>query len=43
VAANYPVYEASYPKNLSQLPVIRGNNGQADISTSDLLQGTYPQ
>jgi hypothetical protein len=43
VAANYPVYEASYPNNLSQLPVIRGNNGQADISTSDLLQGTYPQ
>jgi hypothetical protein len=41
--ANYPLYEASYPTNLSQLPVIRGNDGQADISTSDMLQGTYPQ
>jgi hypothetical protein len=41
--ANYPLYEASYPTNLSQLPVIRGKDGQADISTSDMLQGTYPQ
>jgi hypothetical protein len=41
--ANYPLYEASYPNNLSQLPVIRGINGQADITTSDILQGTYPQ
>ncbi len=43
VGANFPMYESSYPKNLSQLPVIRGSNGQADISTSDVLQGTYPQ
>jgi hypothetical protein len=42
-AANYPLYEASYPSNLSQQPVIRGGNGQADISTSDILQGAYPQ
>jgi hypothetical protein len=43
VAANYPMYESSYPNNLSQLPVIRGSNGQADVSTSDVLNGTYPQ
>jgi hypothetical protein len=43
VAADYPMYEASYPKNLAQLPVIRGSNGQADVSTSDLFSGTYPQ
>jgi hypothetical protein len=42
VAADYPIYESSYPKNLSQLPVIRGSNGQADVSTSDILNGTYP-
>lgn len=40
--ANYPAYEASYPKNLSQLPTIRGANGQADVTTSDLLAGAYP-
>ena len=39
---NYPAYEASYPGNLSQLPVLRGANGQADVTTSDLLNGTYP-
>jgi hypothetical protein len=37
------MYESSYPNNLSQLPVIRGSNGQADVSTSDVLNGTYPQ
>ncbi len=42
VGADYPVYEASYPKNLSQLPLIKGPNGQADITTSDLLTGAYP-
>ena len=42
VGADYPAYEASYPKNLSQLPVIKGPNGQADVTTSDLLNGSYP-
>ncbi|HEY1974976.1 MAG TPA: hypothetical protein VGG89_00345 [Candidatus Baltobacteraceae bacterium] len=42
VAANYPIFESAYPSNLSQLPKISGNNGQADISTSDLFTGTYP-
>ncbi|MGB8964360.1 MAG: hypothetical protein WCB99_01850 [Candidatus Cybelea sp.] len=41
-ATDYPAYEASYPKNLSQLPLIKGPNGQADITTSDLLSGAYP-
>jgi hypothetical protein len=39
---NYPAYEASYPNNLAQLPTIKGPNGQADVSTSDLLNGSYP-
>ena len=42
VAADYPAYEASYPNNLTQLPSIRGKTGQADISTSATLTGTYP-
>jgi len=42
VGANYPAYEAAYPQNLSQLPRIRGSNGQADITTSAVLTGTYP-
>jgi hypothetical protein len=37
------MYESSYPKNLAQLPVIRGSNGQADVTTSDVLSGSYPQ
>ncbi|MBV8197327.1 MAG: hypothetical protein JO263_04275 [Candidatus Eremiobacteraeota bacterium] len=40
--ADYPAYEASYPSNLSQLPQIRGANGQADVTTSDTLSGAYP-
>ena len=39
---DYPAYEASYPANLSQLPRIRGVNGQADVTTSDVLNGAYP-
>ena len=39
---DYPAYEASYPVNLSQLPRIRASNGQADVTTSDILNGTYP-
>lgn len=42
VAANYPIFESAYPANLSELPKISGSNGQADVSTSDLLTGTYP-
>ncbi|MGA8574975.1 MAG: hypothetical protein WB609_04710 [Candidatus Cybelea sp.] len=39
---DYPAYEASYPNNLSQLPLIKGPNGQADVTTSDLLTAAYP-
>jgi hypothetical protein len=39
---DYPAYEASYPQNLQQLPLVTGNNGQADVSTSDLLIAAYP-
>jgi hypothetical protein len=42
VGADWPLYEASYPSNLSQLPVIKGANGQADVTTSDLLTAAYP-
>jgi hypothetical protein len=42
VGADWPVYEASYPGNLSQLPVIKGPNGQADVTTSDVFSGMYP-
>jgi hypothetical protein len=41
-ATDYPAYEASYPKNLAQLPLIKAPNGQADVSTSDKLFGLYP-
>ncbi len=41
-AMDYPAYEASYPQNLAQLPLIKGPNGQADVSTSDKLMGLYP-
>ena len=40
---DYPAFEASYPANLAQLPRIRGANGQADVTTSDVLNGAYPQ
>ena len=36
---DYPAYEASYPKNLEQLPLIKAPNGQADVTTSDPLIG----
>ena len=39
---DYPAYEASYPSNLAQLPLIKGPRGRADVSTSDILSGTYP-
>lgn len=40
---NYPAFEASYPKDLGQLPLIKGSNGQANLTTSDLLTKVYPQ
>jgi hypothetical protein len=42
VGADWPAYESSYPSNLSQLPVIKGPNGQADITTSTAFAGQYP-
>lgn len=39
---DYPAFEASYPLNLAQLPRIRGSNGQADVTTSDILTAAYP-
>ena len=42
VGADWPAYESSYPKNLSQLPLIAGPRGQADITTSDVLTAAYP-
>ncbi|MFY9710450.1 MAG: hypothetical protein WAK88_09810, partial [Candidatus Cybelea sp.] len=41
-ATDYPAYDSSYPQNLSELPLIKGPNGQADVSTSDKLGGQYP-
>jgi hypothetical protein len=40
---DWPLYESSYPKNLSQLPLIKGRNGQADVTTSDVLTAAYPR
>jgi hypothetical protein len=42
VGTDYPAFEASYPHNLTQLPKITAPNGQADVTTSDLLNGAYP-
>jgi predicted small lipoprotein YifL len=39
---NYPAYESAYPQNLSIAPPIAGANGQANVTTSAALQGTYP-
>ncbi|MBV8638619.1 MAG: hypothetical protein JO322_11070 [Candidatus Eremiobacteraeota bacterium] len=39
---DYPAFEAAYPQNVSQSPVITSTSGQADITTSDALAGTYP-
>jgi hypothetical protein len=43
VGTDWPAYESSYPNNLSQLPPIKGPDGQADVTTSDLRSGTYPK
>lgn len=42
VGANWPLYEASYPNNLAQLPLIKGPNGQANITTSTVFATPYP-
>ncbi|HTU83420.1 MAG TPA: hypothetical protein VMF61_14910 [Candidatus Acidoferrales bacterium] len=39
---DYPAYEASYPNNLNETPNIAGPGGQSDVTTSGLLNGTYP-
>jgi len=39
---DYPAYEASYPQNLSQFPLIKAPSGQADVTTSDALRAQYP-
>ncbi|HZZ65908.1 MAG TPA: hypothetical protein VFE17_10445 [Candidatus Baltobacteraceae bacterium] len=41
-AFDYPAFEASYPANLQQTPVISAASGQADVSTSDVAGGQYP-
>lgn len=42
VGTDWPAYESSYPRNLSQLPLIKGPSGQADVTTSDVLTAAYP-
>ena len=42
VGADYPLYEASYPDNLSQLPLIKGPSGRADVTTSAFAVASYP-
>ena len=41
ISYDYPAFEASPPGSTSQLPVIVGSSGQADISMSQLTNGTY--
>ncbi len=39
---DYPAFEAAYPKNLEQTPLITAPSGQADVTTSDAAAGQYP-
>lgn len=41
ISYSYPAYEASAPISKSATPVITGANGQADISVSPTVVGTY--
>jgi hypothetical protein len=41
IAYDYPAFEASPPGSTSQAPTIVGAGGQADISMSQLTNGTY--
>ena len=41
ISYDYPAFEASPPGSTSQSPAIAGAGGQADISISPVLSGTY--
>ncbi len=41
VGADYPLFEAAPPANTQQTPTIVGANGQADITLSPAVGGTY--
>jgi hypothetical protein len=41
VSYDYPMFEASPPGNTSQTPAITGSTGQADLSVSNVINGTY--
>jgi len=41
IAYDYPAFEASPPGSTSQVPVIAGAGGQADISMSPVFSATY--
>jgi hypothetical protein len=41
IAVDYPVFESGPPNNSQQLPAITGAGGQADVSFSPNLDGTY--
>ena len=41
IGADYPAFEAGPPTNLIQLPTITGTSGQADLTISPTLAGTY--
>jgi hypothetical protein len=41
-AMDYPLYEASYPKNKSQAPTLVGPSGQSDITISAPASNTSP-
>jgi hypothetical protein len=38
---DWPMFESSPPANKAATPAITGGSGQADVSTSDFLSGTY--
>ena len=41
VGYDYPAFEAGPPGNSSQKPTITGANGQADLTMSPIVPGTY--
>ena len=42
VGFDYPAFESGYPQNLSQTPTITSATGQADVTISDVVSGSYP-
>ena len=42
VGFDYPAFESGYPQNLSQTPTITSATGQADVTISDAISGSYP-